>query len=68
MNVVFFMGALNWLNAWFGMEGRLKGEDIVEYFVAPLRNGIKGPHKRESLWEKFIRQQRQLLAVFAKMG
>jgi AcrR family transcriptional regulator len=42
LHVFFFMGALNWLNAWFDTEGRLKGEDIADHFVAQLRNGIKG--------------------------
>lgn len=41
LHVFFFMGALNWLNAWFDTEGRLKGDDIADHFVAQLRNGIK---------------------------
>jgi AcrR family transcriptional regulator len=40
LHVFFFMGALNWLNAWFDGEGRLKGEDIADQFVVQLRNGI----------------------------
>lgn len=40
LHVFFFMGALNWLNAWFDAEGRLKGEDIAEHFVAQLKAGI----------------------------
>lgn len=40
LHVFFFMGALNWLNAWFDTEGRLKGEDIADHFVAQLRAGI----------------------------
>lgn len=42
LHVFFFMGALNWLNAWFDTEGRLKGNDIADHFVAQLRDGIKG--------------------------
>jgi AcrR family transcriptional regulator len=42
LHVFFFMGALNWLNAWFDTEGRLKGEDIADHFVAQLRSGIIG--------------------------
>jgi len=38
--VFFFMGALNWLNAWYDGEGRLKGEDIADHFVMQLREGI----------------------------
>jgi len=38
--VFFFMGALNWLNAWFDAEGRLKGDDIADHFVMQLRAGI----------------------------
>lgn len=40
LQVFFFMGALNWLNAWFDSEGRLKGEDIADHFVQQLRSGI----------------------------
>lgn len=42
LHVFFFMGALNWLNAWFDTKGRLKGEDIADHFVAQLRVGIAG--------------------------
>lgn len=42
LHVFFFMGSLNWLNAWFDTEGRLKGEDIAEHFVTQLRAGIAG--------------------------
>lgn len=41
LHVFFFMGALNWLNAWFEPEGRLKGDDIADHFVAQLRFGIE---------------------------
>lgn len=42
LHVFFFMGALNWLNAWFDAEGRVNGEDIANHFVAQLRAGIAG--------------------------
>ena len=38
--VFFFMGALNWLNAWYDAEGRLKGADIADHFVLQLRCGL----------------------------
>lgn len=40
LHVFFFMGALNWLNAWFESDGRLKGEDIADHFAMQLRHGI----------------------------
>jgi len=40
LQVFFFMGALNWLNAWFDGEGRLKGDDIADHFVQQLGSGI----------------------------
>ncbi|MEP3655568.1 MAG: TetR/AcrR family transcriptional regulator [Litorimonas sp.] len=40
LHVFFFMGALNWLNAWFDGEGRLSGEDIANHFALQLRDGI----------------------------
>ena len=40
LHVFFFMGALNWLNAWFDTDGRLNGKDIADHFVAQLRDGI----------------------------
>lgn len=40
LHVFFFMGALNWLNAWFDPEGRLKGQDIADHFAVQLRHGI----------------------------
>ena len=40
LQVFFFMGALNWLNAWFDSEGRLKGDDIADHFVQQLGSGI----------------------------
>lgn len=41
LHVFFFMGALNWLNAWFDTGGRLNGDDIADHFVAQLRHGIE---------------------------
>jgi AcrR family transcriptional regulator len=38
--VFFFMGALNWLNAWYDVEGRLEGNDIANHFVLQLRRGL----------------------------
>ena len=41
LHVFFFMGALNWLNAWYDASGRLKGEDIATHFAIQLRQGLK---------------------------
>jgi len=40
LHVFFFMGALNWLNAWYESEGRLKGSDIADHFAVQMRAGI----------------------------
>ena len=40
LHVFFFMGALNWLNAWYDGSGRLKGEDIATHFALQMRAGI----------------------------
>lgn len=40
LHVFFFMGALNWLNAWYDASGRLKGEDIASHFAIQMRAGI----------------------------
>jgi len=40
LHVFFFMGALNWLNAWYEADGRLKADDITDHFVMQLRSGI----------------------------
>lgn len=40
--VYFFMGALNWLNAWYAPGGRLDGDIIAEQFTAQMRNGLAG--------------------------
>jgi len=42
LTVYFFMGALNWLNAWFAPEGRLDGDVIAEQFTAQMRAGLAG--------------------------
>ena len=47
LQVFFFMGALNWLNAWFDSEGRLKGDDIANHFVEQLRSGITADYRRD---------------------
>lgn len=41
LQVFFFMGALNWLNAWYDTEGRLGGDRIADHFVEQLKNGIQ---------------------------
>lgn len=41
LQVFFFMGALNWLNAWYDSEGRLKGIDIANHFVEQMKRGIE---------------------------
>jgi AcrR family transcriptional regulator len=40
LHIFFFMGALNWLNAWFESDGRLEGQDIADHFALQLRHGI----------------------------
>ncbi len=37
----FFMGALNWLNAWYDPEGRLDGEDIAQSFTVQMQSGLR---------------------------
>lgn len=41
LHVFFFMGALNWLNAWYDGEGRLEGQDIATHFALQMRAGIE---------------------------
>jgi len=41
LHVFFFMGALNWLNAWYEPEGRLTGDAIADHFVIQLTHGIR---------------------------
>lgn len=38
--VFFFMGSLNWLNAWYDASGRLVDEDIARHFGEQMRAGI----------------------------
>jgi len=40
LTVYFFMGALNWLNAWYTGDGRLDGEAIAEHFTRQMRGGL----------------------------
>jgi len=40
LTVFFFMGALNWLNAWYEPGGRIDGADIASHFSAQMRSGI----------------------------
>lgn len=40
LTVFFFMGALNWLNAWYETGGRIDGADIASHFAAQMRSGI----------------------------
>lgn len=42
LTVFFFMGALNWLNAWYDPSGRVDGEEIAMHFTAQMRAGIAG--------------------------
>ena len=41
LHVFFFMGALNWLNAWYDASGRLKGEDIAAHFAIQMHQGLR---------------------------
>lgn len=36
----YFMGALNWLNAWYRTDGRIEGQDIAAAFTEQLRAGL----------------------------
>ncbi len=40
LHVFFFMGALNWLNAWYDGEGRMSGAEIARHFALQMRSGI----------------------------
>jgi len=40
LTVYFFMGALNWLNAWYSGDGRLDGESIAAQFTQQMRDGL----------------------------
>ncbi len=41
LHAFFFMGALNWLNAWYDAQGRLKSEQIAHHFALQMRRGIQ---------------------------
>ncbi len=40
LHVFFFMGALNWLNAWYDGKGRTSGAEIARHFALQMRSGI----------------------------
>lgn len=40
LTVFFFMGALNWLNAWYDSSGRADGQAIAAHFTQQMRAGI----------------------------
>ncbi len=40
LTVFFFMGALNWLNAWYDPKGRVTGDAIAAHFAAQMRAGV----------------------------
>jgi AcrR family transcriptional regulator len=40
LHVFFFMGALNWLNAWYDSEGGTSGAGIARHFALQMRSGI----------------------------
>ena len=40
MMVFFFMGALNWLNAWYDPSGKRTGPEIAESFAQQMKNGL----------------------------
>jgi len=40
LTVFFFMGALNWLNAWYDPDGRIDEAAIASHFAAQMRSGI----------------------------
>lgn len=40
LTVFFFMGALNWLNAWYDPKGRVDGTNLATHFAAQMRSGI----------------------------
>ena len=41
LHVFFFMGALNWLNAWYDPAGALDGDEIAAHFTIQMRRGIE---------------------------
>lgn len=40
LTVFFFMGALNWLNAWYDPKGRVDGTKLAAHFAHQMRSGI----------------------------
>jgi AcrR family transcriptional regulator len=40
LTVFFFMGALNWLNAWYDPDGRVDAQSLAAHFTAQMRAGI----------------------------
>lgn len=40
ITVFFLMGALNWLNVWYEVGGRITGDEIATQFVAQMSAGI----------------------------
>ena len=40
LTTFFFMGALNWLNAWYDPDGRLDGESIAAHFTEQMQMGL----------------------------
>lgn len=38
--VFFFMGALNWLSAWYDDAGPMGADDIADHFAAQMRAGL----------------------------
>ena len=40
LTVFFFMGALNWLNAWYDPQARVDGAELSAHFAAQMRAGI----------------------------
>ncbi len=44
--VFFFMGALNWLNAWYDPSGKVPGPEIAESFAVQMKNGLASDNKK----------------------
>jgi len=40
ITVFFLMGALNWLNVWYEVGGRISGDEIAKQFVAQMSAGV----------------------------
>jgi len=41
LTVFFFMGAVNWLNAWYDPQGRIDGQTLATHFTDQMRRGIE---------------------------